>query len=140
MDLNECFRKGMIKKAMIDEDLIKSLIKLSNVKEKIINNSKIEGEVVSVYVALAYDSLREILEAICILHGYKVVSHVCMGELIRTLAKDFDYARFDRFRWIRNSINYYGKMVEAEQGKELVVNILRMKKDICEAYLKKFKP
>lgn len=126
----------MIKKTIADDDLIKSLIKLSNIKEKIINNSKIEGEGASVYVALAYDSLREALEALCILNGHKVLSHICIGELLKTIIRDFDYDQFDRFRWIRNSINYYGKMVDAEQGKELIIKILEMKRKIIKNYLK----
>jgi|GEM_PF-3783890 len=40
------------------------------------------------------------------------------------------------FRWIRNSINYYGKKVEFEQGKELIEKIFIMKKNILEKYLK----
>ena len=140
MDLNECLRSGMVKKTMVDEDLIKSLIKLSNTKEKIINNSQMEGEGASVYVSLAYDSLREVLEAFCILHSYKVLSHICMGELLKTLMPDFDYDRFNRYRWIRNSINYYGKIVDAKQGKELITKILEMKRKTIETYLKKYTP
>ena len=140
MDLNECLRSGMVKKTMVDEDLIKSLIKLSNTKEKIINNSQMEGEGASVSVSLAYDSLREVLEAFCILHSYKVLSHICMGELLKTLMPDFDYDRFNRYRWIRNSINYYGKIVDAKQGKELITKILEMKRKTIETYLKKYTP
>ena len=33
MDLDECFRKGLIKKTKIDKELIKSLIEMSGIKE-----------------------------------------------------------------------------------------------------------
>lgn len=50
--------------------------------------------------------------------------------------KGFDYEEFDRLRWIRNSINYYGEKVEFEQGKEIVDKIFAMKKKFMEKYLK----
>ncbi len=37
MDLEECFRKGLIKKTKVDKELIKSLIEMSNIKEKTVN-------------------------------------------------------------------------------------------------------
>src|SRR3989338_292824 len=118
MDLDECFRKGLIKKTAIDRDLIKSLIEMSGIKEKAVKNANIDEQSISAYVSLAYDSLREILEALCILKGYKVLSHICLGELLKTLVSDFDFNSFDRFRYVRNGINYYGTKVDYQQGKE----------------------
>ncbi len=62
---------GLIKKTKPNTSLIKSLIEMSNLKEKVVKESKINEENVSVFVSLAYDSLREVLEAIAIKHGYK---------------------------------------------------------------------
>ncbi len=64
MDLDECYRKGLIKKTRIDKELIKSLIEMSNIKENAVTTARINKINVSAYVSLAYDSLREILEAI----------------------------------------------------------------------------
>ena len=36
---------------------------------------------------MAYDSLRETFEALCILKGYKVTSHICLGELLKNLGR-----------------------------------------------------
>lgn len=104
MDLDECFRKGLIKKAKIDEELIKSLIEMANINEATVKNAKIDDISISSYVSLAYDSLREVLEAICISKGYKVLSHICIAELLKDLFEDFDYEEFDRLRYIRNSV------------------------------------
>ncbi len=73
MDLNECFRKGMIKKTRIDSELIISLIEMSDIKENTVKTAKINGINISAYVSLAYDSIREILEAYgkCRGHGGK---------------------------------------------------------------------
>ncbi len=89
MDLAECFRKGMIRKTQIDNNLIKSLIDMAGIKELAANTAEINEQNISAYVSLAYDALREILEAICISHGYKVLSHICIGELLKDLTKEF---------------------------------------------------
>ena len=137
MDLNECFKKGFIKKTKVNIELIKSLIEMSNIKESTVKTAIINERNISAYVSLAYDSLREILEALCILNGYKVISHICIGELLKDIIKNFDYQEFDRLRYIRNSINYYGEKVEFQQGKEIITKIFNMKKNILDNYLNK---
>ena len=138
MDLNECFRKGLIKKTRVDTDLIRSLIEMSNIKETAVKTADINEKTISAYVSLAYDSLREILEALCILNGYKVLSHICIGELLKDIIQEFDFDEFDRLRWIRNSINYYGKKVDFEQGNGVINKIFATKRKILEKYLDKF--
>ncbi len=135
MDLSECFRKGLIKKTEPSKELIISLIEMSNIKETAVKNANINEINVSAYVSLAYDSLREILEALCISNGYKVLSHICIGELLRDILDDFDYEEFDRMRWIRNSINYYGKKIEFKQGKEIIEKTFKIKEKILNKYL-----
>ena len=76
------------------------------------------------------------MEAICISKGYKVLSHICIGELLKSLLKEFEFEEFDRLRWIRNSINYYGTKVEFKQGKEILNKIFDMKRKFIEKYLK----
>lgn len=137
MDLNECFRKGLIKKTSIDKELIKSLIEMSNIKETAVKNAGITDITISAYVSLAYDSLREVLEALCILNGYKVLSHICIGELLKGVIEEFDYEEFDRLRWIRNSINYYGQKVDLKQGNEIIDKIFAIKNKIISENLAK---
>ena len=136
MDLKECFRKEFIKKTKINLPLIKSLIEMANIKEIAVKSANIDKVNISAYVSLSYDSLREILEALCISKGYKVLSHLCIGELLKSIIEDFDFNQFDRLRYIRNGINYYGEKVDFEQGKEIINKIFSMKKKIFEKYLK----
>lgn len=130
MDLSECERKGFIKKANPSISLVKSLIEVSKSKEIAIQSAKIDEITVNAYIPMAYDALREILGALCTLHGYKVTNHVCLGELLIKLEPDFDYNSFDRFRYIRNSINYYGKQVGLIEGRDLIKKIIQMRKNI----------
>ncbi len=136
MDLDDCYKKNFIKRTRIDKELIRSLIEMSKIQEDSVNKAKIDEINISAYVSMAYDSLRGVLEALCILKGYKVTSHICLGELLRTLISDFDFNSFDRFRYIRNGINYYGTKVDYRAGKEVIRNMFKMKSDVIRKYLK----
>jgi len=138
MDLKECYSKGFIKKTKANSELIKSLIEMSNLKEDVVKKAKVDNINISVYFSIAYDSLREILEAICISKGYKVTSHLCIGELLREILTDFNFIDFDRMRYTRNGINYYGTKIDFEQGKELIKKMFDMKKELAGKYIKKF--
>ncbi len=135
MDLNDCYKKNFIKKTRIDKELIRSLIEMSKIKEDSVNNAKVNKTNISAYVSMAYDSLRETLEALCILKGYKVTSHICLGELLKNLIPEFDFISFDRFRYVRNGINYYGTKVDYQQGKEVIIKMFKMKSEITKKYL-----
>ena len=135
MDLKDCFRKGLIKKTVPEDGLIRSLIAMAASKEIAVRSAPITAETISAFVSLAYDALREVLEALCVSRGHKVLSHICIGQLLRDLLPNFDYDTFDRIRWIRNSINYYGKSVELEQGKEIIEQIFALKRNMMQEHL-----
>lgn len=132
MEIDECFEKGMIKKTKPSNEMAKSLVKMSAIKERVVNKAVLDEETINAYLPMAYESLREVMEAICITRGYKVISHICLGEIVRKLIKDFKFIEFDRFRYIRNGINYYGEFVELEQGKELIEKIFAMRKELLK--------
>jgi len=136
MDLDECYKKNFIKKTRIDRELVRSLIEMSKIKEDSVNNAQVNETNISAYVSMAYDSLRETFEALCILKGYKVTSHICLGELLKNLVSDFDFNNFDRFRYIRNGINYYGAKVDYKQGKEIITKMFNLKSEIIKNHLK----
>jgi hypothetical protein len=76
---------------------------------------------------MAYDSLREILEAICIMNEFKVTSHTCIDKLLQTLYPEHSFFEFDRFRYTRNSINYYGKKVDFAAGEQIIEKMFKMR-------------
>ena len=139
MDLGECKDKGIIRKVRIDKNLVMSLVDISKIKEQTIKKVIMDGVSINAYLPMAYDSLREILEGFCILYGYKVGNHDCLGKLVNELIKDFDLFLFDRFRYVRNGINYYGSKIGLEEGKLLIEKIFKMKMEILELLNKKLK-
>ena len=132
MDLDECKRKGFVRPTNKNKELARSLIEISQTKETTVNESQLSEKNISAYIPMAYDSLREILEAICIMRGYKVTSHACTEKLLRSIYPDVSFREFDRFRYIRNSINYYGKKIGFDEGMEIINKTFLLKKRYLE--------
>ncbi len=138
MDLDDCYQKGFIKKTRIDNEHSRSLIEMARSKEIAVQTAIITETTISAYVSLAYDSLREVLEVVCISKGYKVTSHICIGELLRSLDSSFPFSDFDRLRYIRNGINYYGTKIGLSEGKEIIRKTFTLKSKVIETYLSGF--
>jgi hypothetical protein len=76
-----------------------------------------------------YEALREYSEAIGYYHGYKFLDHESVGYFINdNLNDNFSYINFDRFRKLRNSINYYGEDIDIStinDAKKLIPRIIK---------------
>ncbi|MCX6742587.1 MAG: hypothetical protein NTX24_05480 [Candidatus Pacearchaeota archaeon] len=82
-----------------------------------------------------YDILRNILEAMSSLEGYKIYSHEAFTELLKLKNEGVIAQKFDRFRKIRNGINYYAKTISPEEAKENVSEIIELVKHLKAKYL-----
>ena len=118
-------------------NLVESLIEMSDMKGRIVNGIILDETNIHGFLPMAYDALRELLEAYCILHGYKVGNHDCPGKLVKELAPEFDLFTFDRLRYVRNGINYYGTKIALIEGKELIGKIFLMRQSILAAIREK---
>jgi len=84
-----------------------------------------------------YEGLREYCEAIGYLKGYKFLDHESIGYFLRDVLKEPSVSvKFDRYRRLRNGINYYGENVDIETVKEAVTEIPKLVKEL-EKYSKK---
>ena len=137
MDWLECFRKRIIKEVSEDAGLIASLLKTSENKIKSSEKLGLSEETATSKLSLAYDSLREILEALALKKGYKIYNHECYVEFLREVMNKGEKAEeFDEIRKIRNSVNYYGKEISAEETKEIIEKIKNIRKFILELLIK----
>ena len=111
-----------------DEDSVKSLLKAS--KSKLLSQERLELDDVTATskFSLAYDSLREVLEALAIRKGYKIYNHECytyfLKEIIGESSKGDD---FDAIRKIRIAVNYYGKELKPQQAEMLIKQIKELR-------------
>jgi len=84
-----------------------------------------------------YEGLREYCEAIGYLNGYKFLDHESIGFFLRDILKAQSlFKKFDRYRKLRNGINYYGDNIDIETVREAVFEIPILVKEL-EKYSKK---
>jgi hypothetical protein len=83
-----------------------------------------------------YEGMREYCEAIGYLRGYKFLDHESIGFFLRDILKEQSlFKKFDRYRKLRNGINYYGDDIDVETVKEAVSEIPILVKEL-EKYSK----
>jgi len=71
-----------------------------------------------------YEGLREYCEAIGFLKGYKFLDHESITYFLKDVLKEGHVARrFDRYRKLRNGINYHGDDIELETVEEATKEI-----------------
>ncbi|MBI3190539.1 hypothetical protein HYZ41_02445 [archaeon] len=90
IDWKSCLDTLTAKDVKPDEDMIKSLIKMS--KNKLLSEEKLEMSDVTAAskLSLAYDSLRELLEALALKKGYKIYNHECFTAFLKEVIKQSD--------------------------------------------------
>lgn len=78
-----------------------------------------------------YEGLREYCEAIGYFKGYKFLDHESTGYFLRDILKELlIYGKFDRYRKLRNGINYYGEDIEVETVREAIIEIPKIIKEL----------
>ena len=131
MDFNECLKKRIVKEVKEDKELITSLLKTS--QNKLDSENKLElSEVTSVSkITLLYDSLRELLEALAIKHGYKIYNHECYTHFLKEILNEsIKGDEFDELRKIRNSINFYAKDISVSESRDVLERIMKLREEI----------
>src|SRR3989339_1012515 len=83
-----------------------------------------------------YEGLRECCEAVGYLRGYKFLDHESIGYFLRDILKEQSASmKFDRYRRLRNGINYYGEDIDIETVNEAIIEIPEIVKKL-EKYSK----
>ena len=133
MDWKECCNRMMVKNIRSDGEMIKSLVKSSNNKMESANKLEMSQVTAASKLSLAYDSLRELLEALAIKKGYKIYNHECYTAFLKEVLKASEKGDdFDSIRKIRNAVNYYGKDISQEEAEETIQKIKQLRSSISE--------
>ena len=133
MDLLECRKKRFVKEVSIDENKINSILKNSENKLKSADLLPLEGFSTNSKISLAYDCLRELLEALALKNKLKIYNHECYTAFLKEIIKDSLLGdEFDSVRIIRNSADYYGKKISIEDCKDTLIKIKDLIRKIKE--------
>jgi len=139
MTFDDFVKKGQVRRASEDRNLIKSLINKANEDIEFFNSLKIESKSARKLLSNYYDILRSVLEAIASATGYKIYSHEAFTYFLKEIKNENVISvKFDRFRKIRNSINYYGDDVSVDEAKKIIDEIKRMINLLIKKYLKDY--
>ncbi|MFT4309188.1 MAG: hypothetical protein ACMXYL_01735 [Candidatus Woesearchaeota archaeon] len=133
MNFNTKLRRKKIK--IIKPDILRanSLVKSSIEALNTANSIPLSDESSKTVFRELYESLREYSEAIGYLHGYKFMDHESIGYFINEkLDEENVYVHFDRFRKIRNSINYYGEDIDISTVKDAKKRVPLMIKSLSK--------
>ena len=141
MDWEECKESLLAKESKVDKSLVDSLLKTSSDKLKSQDLMRLDDVTASSKISLVYDALRELLEALAISKGLKIYNHECYCAFLNELLNEPSLSRkFDNFRKIRNSINYYGKRISAEEAGSIIEEMLGFIENLKGKYLSRPSP
>lgn len=80
-----------------------------------------------------YNSVTELIHALVLINGFKVINHVCLGFYLRDITKNQRlFEEFDYLRIKRNSIVYYGKTMDYEIAKDAVNKSKQLIKELTK--------
>jgi len=139
MDFDEFLKKGLVRKSPPDFMLARSLFSTAKKDLQFLRSLEINENSSRKIMANYYEVLRSILEAISSIDGFKIYSHEAFTYFLKQKEEELLSIQFDRFRKIRNSINYYGKDISIEETKENIKEIEEIIKTLGDKYLRGLK-
>jgi uncharacterized protein (UPF0332 family) len=124
MSFENLIKEGFVKKVPIDIFRAKSLIKSS---EQALSTAKIipfKEETLKTIFRELYESLREYCEALGYIKGYRFLNHESIANFLDEILSEKEISlKFDRYRKLRNGINYYGNTIEMQTLKGALIDI-----------------
>ena len=138
MKFEDFIKNRQVKHTTKDVQLAKSLLSTAEQDLKFFKTLPVNNLSARKVISNYYDILRSILEGIACLDGYKVYSHEAFTYFLKENVDENSSRKFERFRKIRNSINYYGKEIGVEEAKESASEILALIGKVRSILIKKF--
>lgn len=137
MDWLECTGKKIAKQITPEPEIISALLKTSKDKIQSEKLLPLNPATISSKISLAYDSLRELLEALALKYGFKIYNHECYTAFLKEIIQNSSLGDdFDEIRIVRNRVNYYGKQLTEEECKK-VLEAIQNAREKVEKYLEK---
>ena len=131
MEWKECKLRDYVKSTFIDNNLINSLIKNSEEKLDVNDLLKMNNSTSSTKFTIVYDSLREVLEALAVKKGFKIYNHECFSAFLNEIFGNKLFAEdFNKFRKIRNAINYCAKKISPEESIIMIKEMIDLRKKL----------
>ena len=135
MDFEYFIENKKVVKASKDVSKAKALVRISLQNLESVSEIQLNDKTASIILVMGYESLRQVLEAMTLLKGYKVFSHEAYTYYLRYLNEIIASEKFDRLRKLRDRINYYGKPVNQEVAENAIKEITVLIKRLRQKYI-----
>ena len=136
MNFENSLTEGKVKKVMPNKIRASSLFKSSIQAIETAKLIQLNTNTLKSVLRELYEGLREHCEAIGYSRGYKFLDHESITYFLRDILKEQSFSKkFDRYRKLRNGINYYGEDIDIETVKEAIIEIPKLIKEL-EKYSK----
>ena len=124
MNFKNLIENGIVKKVPKDEIRAKSLIKSSEQALGTAKEIPVQEDKLKTIFRELYESLRQYCEALGYLRGYKFLNHESIAIFLGEILNEKEISiKFDRYRKLRNGINYYGDAIKMATVKEALKEI-----------------
>jgi len=114
-------KEGKVKKASPDIELAKALIKDADsrrLKIKALDTKEFS----KIIFENIYDALRNLIDSILAIDGYKSYSHEASISYLKKYSfEDYTLEKIDNFRFQRNGSKYYGKDLEVDVVSDILI-------------------
>lgn len=134
MDFNDFVKQKKVFSCTVDEQKILALVKMCQNNLLAVKKMPFTNEFANIILSSAYESLRQVLEAMTLKKGYKVYSHEAYIYYLFSLHEPVVAEKFDRLRKLRNGVHYYAKSVSLVVAKDAFEEIVIL----CEKLRKKY--
>ncbi len=137
MQFEKSIKQGYAKRVLKDQLRAKSLI---NVAEDALIASTKELQVkehnYNSILRELYEALRQYCEAIGYMQGYKFESHEVITYYLKDVLNEGNISeKFERYRQLRNGLNYYGRGIAKETVERAIKEIPEMINELKKKYV-----
>ena len=137
MKFEDFIKNGQVKDVSKDVQLAKALVSTADQDMSFLNSLTVNTLSSRKIISNYYDVLRSLLEADASLDGFKIYSHEAFTYYLIKNGEENHAREFERFRKIRNSINYYAKQISIEEAEDITYDIKALIEEIKQSLSKK---
>jgi len=120
-----------IKKVSVDEEKIDSIVKMSEIRLKVLKQIKLDEETASIIATDYYEVIKELLTALLLKNGLKSDNHECLISFLKNRFPEMEYEVniIHQLKDVRNRVSYDGIFVKKEY---ILLNKLEFESIISE--------
>lgn len=131
---HDFLESGQVRKMSPDPSLVRALLQTADSDLLFLEPLEINSNSARKIMSNYYDVLRSIIEALAVKTQFKVYSHEAYTYFLKEKTELLLAEKFDRYRKIRNKINYDGSDISVEEVREYKEEIKRMILEIKSKY------